>query len=104
MAVSERIIDEMLIEQGYDPSIPDIQSLRVAAQLRSIAESGEYFLNDVAGAELDFTADLNAKQLLLAYARYAFSQRENLFSVEYQPELLALNCAYMKGGEDSGEE
>lgn len=101
--VDGQIINEMLIEQGYDPSHPDELSLRVEAQLVEIAKRGEYYLNDVAGATLDFDTDLIARQLLLAYARYAYSQRENLFSVEYQSDLLYLHVAYMKGDDTDAE-
>lgn len=59
-------------------------------KLSGILARGMKYLNDIAGAELDYTADDAPQGLLLDYARYARSGALDEYQKNYLHELLAL--------------
>lgn len=51
---------------------------------------GQAHLNDLMGAELDYTIDGPAKSLLLDYCRYAYNNALEYFEENFQREILRL--------------
>ena len=91
------LTDEVLTELGYNPdNIGDVVYQRVTSYI----ERGTAYINNVAGVEVDYEADLLARQLMIAYCRYANAQCENLFSENYRSDLLELNCNYLGAVDD----
>lgn len=59
-------------------------------KLRGIIQRGMKYLNSVAGAELDYSAEDQPKELLLDYCRYVRSNALEEFQKNYLHELLSL--------------
>lgn len=55
--------------------------------LSGMMNRGMAYLNNIAGAPLDFVAEDLSKQLLLDYCRYANSQALEMFSINFRCEL-----------------
>ena len=90
------LTQEVLIELGYNDNAPEAVMNRVTAYI----ERGTAYINNVAGVQVDYDTDLLARQLMIAYCRYANAQCENLFSENYQSDLLELNCKYLGASDD----
>lgn len=58
--------------------------------LKGYIARGEAYLNRTAGKDLNFTGEALPRQLLLDYCRYANSQALEVFSHNFQSELLDL--------------
>ena len=91
--------DEVLADLGYSNEMITVQTEQRVA---SILNRGKDYINNVAGKPVDFESDLLARQLVIAYCRYANSHCENLFPENYRGDLLELNCKY--AGDSDGEE
>lgn len=59
-------------------------------KLEGIIERGKKYLNNVAGAELDYNVEDRPKELLLDYCRYVRSNALEDFQTNYFHELLDL--------------
>jgi hypothetical protein len=92
------LIDEVLADLGYDHETVSAQThQRVASYLDRATD----YIANVAGSPVNFESDLLARQLVIAYCRYANSHIENLFQDNYRSDLLELNCKY--AGDEDGE-
>ena len=91
--------DEVLADLGYLNEAITVQTEQRVAAILNRAES---YVNNVAGRPVNFGTDLLARQLVIAYCRYANSHCENLFPENYRGDLLELNCKY--AGDSDGEE
>lgn len=60
------------------------------ASLQSIIERGKAYLNDLAGAELDFDVAGPPRSLLLDYCRYVYNNASEYFEENFASELLRL--------------
>ncbi len=60
------------------------------AALLSIIERGKAYLNDLAGAELDFDVAGPPRSLLLDYCRYVYNNASEYFEENFARELLRL--------------
>ena len=93
------LIDEVLADLGYAAEAVSAQTLqRVAA----ILERARSYITNIAGTSVDFETDLLARQMVIAYCRYANSHCENLFPLNYRGDLLELNLKY--AGDVDGED
>ena len=76
------------------------------ALLQAMIERGKAYLNDLAGAELDFDAAGPPRSLLLDYCRYSYNNASEYFEENYQQELLRLQLttavATMESDGDEG--
>lgn len=88
---NDELFKEILAELGYDESSVSEDRKKL---VKGYIVDGIYKLVDVAGVELDFDVDRNARSLLRAYCRYANSQSLEMFEVNFQSELLSLNLNY----------
>ncbi len=59
-------------------------------KLAGIIERGMKYLNNVAGGELDYSAEDKPRELLMDYCRYVRSNALNEFQTNYLHELLSL--------------
>lgn len=62
-------------------------------KLSGIAARGMRYLDDVAGEELDYTAEDKPRELLFDYCRYVRSNALDEFQKNYLHELLSLQIA-----------
>lgn len=62
-------------------------------KLTGIIARGMSYLNNVAGAELDYTVEGKPRELLFDYCRYVRSNDLDEFAVNYQHELLSLQIS-----------
>ncbi len=62
-------------------------------KLTGIIERGMKYLNNIAGAELDYAVEDKPRELLLDYCRYVRSNALNEFAVNYLHELLSLQIS-----------
>jgi len=60
------------------------------ALLQAIIERGKAYLNDLAGAELDFDAAGPPRSLLLDYCRYSYNNASEYFESNFARDLLRL--------------
>lgn len=60
------------------------------AKITGIINRGMKFLNDKAGAELDYTEEDRPRELLMEYCEYARGKRLNEFMENYAPFLTDL--------------
>ena len=75
-------------------------------KLSGIIARGMKYLNNIAGAELDYTIEDLPRGLLFDYCRYVRSNALDEFQINYQHELLALQIqqevrAYAEANADS---
>lgn len=63
-------------------------------KLEGILRRGMAWLNDKAGAELDYTVEDTPRALLFDYARYVRSAALDEFEGNYKHDLIALNTKY----------
>lgn len=59
--------------------------------LQGMIKTGEAYLNGIAGTTIDFTVDLNSKQLLKDYCRYVYNHSLEYFETNFKHELLKLS-------------
>lgn len=90
ISVSEELKSEILSELGYNNEIPQNDKDRVAVYIRN----GIYALNKIAGAEINFDEDMDARSLLASYCRYCNSYVVEHFETNFQPKLLDLYLRY----------
>ncbi len=62
-------------------------------KLSGIINRGKKYINQVAGAELDYSAEDKPRELLFDYCRYARSNALDEFQGNYLHELLSLQIA-----------
>lgn len=62
-------------------------------KLTGIISRGMRYLNNVAGAELDYSIEDKPRELLFDYCRYVRSNALNEFATNYQHELLSLQIS-----------
>ena len=86
ISVSEELKAEILAELGYNDQSPQSEKDRVAVYIRN----GIYALNKIAGAEINFDDDRNARSLLASYCRYCNSYVIEEFEENFQDDLLRL--------------
>ena len=60
------------------------------ANLQEIIDQGEAYLNELSGAELDYTQKGLARSLLFDYCRYAYNNASEYFEENFQREILRL--------------
>lgn len=60
------------------------------ATIQSIIDRGQSNLNELAGAELDFETEGQARSLLFDYCRYAYNNALEYFEENFQKEILRL--------------
>lgn len=94
------IVQEVLCELGYNA---DTASEQVTNRVNAYVDRGVSYICNVAGQVVDFESDLLARQLLIAYCRYANAQCENLFPEAYRGDLLELNCKYLGAVDNDSE-
>lgn len=58
--------------------------------LQGIIDRGKANLDDLTGAELDYSAEGQTRALLLDYCRYAYNNASEYFEENYQKEILRL--------------
>lgn len=85
MAQSDRLLRDVRMYLGitWDDIAGDIN-------LSGIIARGKAYLNGIAGATLDYTADDAPRALLMDYCRYVRSNALDDFAKNYMHELLAL--------------
>lgn len=54
-------------------------------------KEGIAYLDDIAGTEIDYTADMKAKPLLMDYGRYVYNHSLELFEINFKRELFKLS-------------
>lgn len=59
-------------------------------KLQRIIRNGQAYLNEKAGAELDYANNFIANQLLMDYGRYAYNLSLELFELNFRRQLLSL--------------
>lgn len=62
-------------------------------KLEGIMQRGIKYIDNVAGAELDYSIEDKPRELLFDYCRYVRSNALNEFAVNYQHELLSLQIS-----------
>ncbi len=72
-------------------------------KLMSILSRAQHKINKYAGAEIDYSTDLNAKQLLFDCCRYIYNKASEDFENNYNSELLMLRAGYAVEAEDEKE-
>ncbi|WP_040328586.1 phage head-tail connector protein [Clostridium ihumii] len=71
------------------------QDEKIDKNIAGMIKRGMAYLKDVAGVkELDFEEENNSRALLFDYVRYANSQALEMFSINFQSELLSLHLEY----------
>lgn len=90
ISVSEELKAEILAELGYNDQSPQSDKDRVAVYIRN----GIYALNEIAGAEINFDDDMNARSLLMSYCRYCNSYVIEDFEPNFQEDLVNLYLKY----------
>lgn len=60
------------------------------ANLQEIIDQGEAYLNELSGAELDYTQKGLARSLLFDYCRYVYNNASEYFEENFQREILRL--------------
>ena len=65
----------------------------VDIKLLGIIARGMKYLNNIAGAELDYTVEEKPRELLFDYCRYVRSNALDEFQNNYLPELLTLQIS-----------
>lgn len=60
------------------------------ANLQEIIDQGEAYLNELSGAELDYTQKGLARSLLFDYCRYAYNNASEYFEENFAREILRL--------------
>lgn len=78
--------------------VPVMDYLRVSSpyeenNLRRIIQSGQAYLNELTGVELDFGVEGLARSLLFDYCRYAYNNASEYFEENYRRDLLRLQLA-----------
>ena len=58
--------------------------------ITSLIDRGKAKLNELAGAELDFETEGQARSLLFDFVRYAYNNASEYFEENYQHEILRL--------------
>lgn len=96
------LLDEIVAECGYAPAtVPSDVKERLAVY----KADGIYRLKRLAGADIDFDEDRNARMLLKTYCRYANAHALEQFETDYLSELTDLNIKYreLEESEEAGE-
>ena len=71
------------------------QDEKTDKNIAGMIKRGMAYLKDVAGVkELDFEEENNLRALLFDYVRYANSQALEMFSINFQSELLSLHLEH----------
>ena len=60
------------------------------ANLQEIIDQGEAYLNELTGAELDYTQKGLARSLLFDYCRYVYNNASEYFEKNFAQEILRL--------------
>ena len=60
------------------------------ANLQEIIDQGEAYLNELSGAELDYTQKGLARSLLFDYCRYVYNNASEYFEENFRREILRL--------------
>lgn len=58
--------------------------------LTSHIDQGKYYLNTLAGVNLDFIENLLAKSLLVNYVRYSYNNASEYFAENFREDILRL--------------
>lgn len=66
-------------------------------KLTGIIERGKAYIDDIAGTKQDYEQEGAARALLLDYCRYARNNVLELFSINFQAELIALRMGVQAG-------
>lgn len=74
------------------------------SKLEGIIKRGISYLNRVAGAKMDYTAEDIPRALLMDYVRYIRSNAFDEFQANYLHELLSLQITREVGGFDTPED
>lgn len=90
MAVSEQLLTTLLAAVRSELLITWVDTA-TDNRLKGYIKSGIRRLQEIAGANLDFTEGTAAYELLMARCRYANSQALEVFEANYRADLLELN-------------
>ena len=78
------------------------------AAIQDIIDQGEAYLNELSGAELDYTQKGLARSLLFDYCRYVYNNASEYFEENFREEILRLQLmtgvALMPAEEDADAE
>ena len=66
-------------------------------KLTGIIERGKAYLDDIAGTKQDYEQEGAARALLLDYCRYVRNNMRELFSINFQDDLIALRMGVQTG-------
>lgn len=72
------------------------------AAIQDIIDQGEAYLNELSGAELDYTQKGLARSLLFDYCRYVYNNASEYFEENFAKEILRLQL--MTGVEQLSDE
>ena len=72
-------------------------------KISGILSRAESFINSYAGATIDFSTDLTAKQLLFDLCRYIYCNSLEDFKVNFRGDLIALRARYKAETESSDD-
>lgn len=72
--------------------------------LKGFIERGKSYLDSIAGKKLDYTTQGLHVQLLFDYCRYANSHALEVFSQNFQSEIMQLYCENLGGTTDANVE
>ena len=84
-----KLLEEIKREQHISP-------FREDKEIKSYINDGEYDINKVCGAEIDYEKDLRARSLLKNYVLYADYKRLAEFKQLYGAEYALLQAEYYK--------
>lgn len=89
MAVRKTVIDALIKNMRTQNDIIEDDDHELA-KLKIYIEDGILYLNDIAGVELDYSAEGAARRLLQEYVRYARNNLLELFEHNYRSNLINL--------------
>lgn len=71
--------------------------------VQDLMERGQAKINELAGAELDFETEGQARSLLFDYVRYAYNNAAEYFEENFQREILRLQLMVACAGGEQNE-
>lgn len=87
-----KLFDYIARELGYPSGSIDEQEIR--ERIIGYIRSGIYRINEIAGADIDYSEDLAARTLLKDYCRYENAHAGEDFETNFLAQLTSLNMKY----------
>lgn len=88
--INDELLKEILSELGYSMSSSSDAKSRVISYIKD----GAYKINQIAGAEVDFDTDRDARSLLKSYCIYADAHILDMWSENYSTDINGLHHNY----------